>query len=256
MVDLGLTQQDVLQFVFDMMGVPTIMLRTPVKTIQTHMNTVLEKFSRKKPRIKFSTLGASAGKQGYPIDPNASGYGVIDVMLPRLDPIAPLLLSSGPRLDIFGYRYSYPYRDIAELEIDYIYFEMATRVLSSDIDWQVIDDNLFLYPCPTDTFQLSYAYAAPKILGDKNTNTPCTIPRGDWDLIKDGVLALTKITEGSILNRIPQVPGTNFTQPFNGDQLLKDGQNEWQKWEDTLNSRTPLTPPTKGSNGGRLVVGY
>jgi hypothetical protein len=260
---LGLTKQYVMSYVAESgLAAPAIQLHVTATQFNNEMDYVLNVFSRRKPRIRFATIMAQPGKQDYLVDPNKVGYGVVGLMIPRLDPIAPLLLSAGPRLDIFGYRYSYPYRDIAELEIDYMYFDMATRTLSSEIDWEFIrdDDNqgrIWFYPAPVESFQFAYAYAAPKMYGDEVTQTPCTIPQADWDWILDGVTARIKMIEGRILRRYDGIPGATAPLRTDGASLAEEGQKEWSAALEDLQLRTPELPFRKvSSSSANLPLQY
>lgn len=260
---LGLTQQYVVAHVTSMMAAPRIQLHVTPDMFQIAINYVLNVYSRRKPRIKFATLTALPGRQFYSPLPGKEGYGVVGIMIPRLDPIAPLLLSAGPRLDIFGYRYSYPYRDIAELELDYSYFDMATRTLSSEIDWEYIKDDdengqIWFYPAPVESFQFGYAYATQKILGDEVTETKGTIPQVDWDLFMDGVTARVKQMEGQILRRFRNIPGSTGTSlSTDGDNLVDEGKREESAWLEDLQLRTPELPFRKsGSSSSVLPSSY
>lgn len=260
---LGLTHQYVVWHVASVaMAAPRVQLHVTPDQFQGVINYVMSVYSRRKPRIKFATLAAQPGKQNYSPLPNKRGYGVVSLMIPRIDPIAPLLLSAGPRLDIFGYRYSYPYRDIAELELDYMYFDMATRTLSSEIDWDYIDDEdgngeIWFYPAPVESFQFDYAYADSKILGNELTQTKCTVPQVDWDLILDGVAAKIKQIEGQILRRFRGIPGATAPLNTDGDTLVEEGKKEETAWLEDLQLRTPELPPRKsGSSSAILPLQY
>lgn len=252
----GLTQQDVVDYVVSNLGAPAITVHVTPGQIQREIDYTLNVLSRRKPRVKYATIGATAGLQHYRPDPDKVGYGVLTVFIPRMDPIAPLLLSAGPRLDIFGYRYSYPYRNIAELEIDYMYFEMATRVLSSEIDWEFIDDEIWIYPAPQDTFQFGYAYAVPKILGDPATETRSTVLTHDWDWIQEAVLARSKIIEGRILRRYSQIPGATAPLSTDGDSLVTEGTRDWERMLSDLETRTPELPFSKMGSPGELPLSF
>lgn len=257
MPDLGLTRQAVLNHVTTMMGHPRVTLHVTAQQVNDVMSHFLDVISRRKPRVKYATLAATGGKQNYTPDPDKVGYGVLSVLVPRIDPIAPLLLSSGPRLDIFGYRYSYPYRDIAELEWDYTYFDMATRTLSSEIDWEFIDGDIYIYPAPTDSFQFAYAYAAPKVLGDEVSQTPGTMMQTDWDWFREIVLARVKQIEGAILRRYRGVPGSQLTLQTDGDDLVREGKEEEAELMKQLQLRTPELPFVKsGSSPAELPLGF
>lgn len=257
MPDLGLTRQYLVQSSASMMGAPRIQLHLTAQQFQVEMDYVLNVYSRRKPRIKFATLSAQAGKQWYTPPPDKRGYGVCGLMLPRIDPIAPLLLSAGPRLDIFGYRYSYPYRDISELELDYMYFDMATRTLSSEIEWEWIPDDeggkIWFYPAPVESFQFSYAWMAPKILGDELTQTPGTIPQVDWDWFQDAYTARVKRIEGMILRRFDGIPGATAPLRTDGASLYQEGDKEWSAALEDLQMRTPELPFRKSGSSSATM---
>jgi hypothetical protein len=240
--ELGLTYQDVNQFCLSELGYPSIAVHVTSNQVLDQINYVMGFYSRRKPVVRYATLGASVGRQDYTPDPSKIGYGILSVGVPRLDPIAPLLLSAGPRLDIFGYRYSYPYRDIAELEIDYVYFDMATRVLSSEFDWEFIDGKIWIYPAPQDSFQFSYAYTAPKTLGDAMSSTPATLRPHDEDWVKEGSAARVKMVEGRILRRYRSIPGTTAPLNLDGDALYTEGETKWNEMKTELENRTPEIP--------------
>ena len=257
MPDLGLTYQTLFGdgtpgnpgFVPATLGVPRIALHVTPEQLVYQANYVLNIYSRRKPRIKFTTMTAIPGRQNYDPQVGKVGYGVVGLMIPRIDPIAPLLLSAGPRLDIFGYRYSYPYRDISELEIDYMYFDMATRTLSSDLDWEWIPDEdapqggkIWFYPAPVESFQFAYAWAAPKVIGDEVTATPGTVPMADWDWFQDALVARIKMIEGAILRRYDQIPGATAPLRTDGSAMVQEGQKEWSAALEDLQLRTPELP--------------
>lgn len=253
MPELGLTYQYVVQWVASSMGAPVIQLHVDQTQFLNEINYVLNIYSRRKPRTKFWSIGATPGRQNYAPPSGKVGYGVVAVMPPRFDPIAPLLLSAGPRLDIFGYRYSYPYRDISELELDYSYFDTATRTLSSEIDWDFIvnDDGvgeIWIYPAPVESFSFAYAYLAPKILGDEVTETPGTVQQGDWDWILDAVKARIKMLEGNILRRFSGIPGATAPLSTDGASLVEEGNKEWSAALEDLQLRTPEMPMRRGGN--------
>jgi hypothetical protein len=245
---LGLTQQDVYDFCLSELGYPSVAVHVTPDQVQKEINHVVGIYSRRKPAIRYATIGASVARQDYTPDPSKIGYGIMSVGIPRLDPIAPLLLSAGPRLDIFGYRYSYPYRDIAELEIDYMYFDMATRVLSADIDWEFIDGKIWIYPAPQDSFQFSYSYACPKTLGDDVTQTPATFRPHDEDIIRSMSSARVKMIEGRILRRYRSIPGATASMATDGDDLVSEGQSEWTVLLKELEDRTPELPFIKNTS--------
>jgi len=268
MAELGLTYQYLFGdgtpgnpgYVPSTMGAPRIALHVTAAQLLYEANYVLNVYSRRKPRIKFATLSAQAGRQNFSPLAGKVGYGVVGVMVPRFDPIAPLLLSAGPRLDIFGYRYSYPYRDIAELEIDYMYFDMATRTLSSEIDWEwILDEDapqggyIWLYPAPVESFQFSYAWAAAKVLGDEVTQTPGTVPQVDWDLVQDGITARVKMIEGRILRRYDAIPGATAPLKTDGGTLVEEGQKEWSAFLEDLQLRTPELPFRKSGSSATMM---
>jgi hypothetical protein len=233
--NLGLTQQDVLEFVLQSLGAPSIDVHVTPAQIQNFMDQVVLKLSKSRPLIKWSTLAARAGVQNYTPNPGTLGFGIVTVGVPRIDPIAPLLLSAGPKLDIFGYRYSYPYRDISELEIDYIYFDMATRVLSAEIDWEFINGQIWITPMPVDSFQFSYAYSTRKRLGDLVSGFISTIRPQEEDVVKDAVLGYTQQLEGRILRRYGQIPGATASLATDGSDMVADGDaavDKFQKWLD------------------------
>lgn len=258
MSELGLTSQYVVQWVTSTMGAPAIQLHVQPQQFQNEMDYVLDIYSRRKPRTKFWSLGATPGNQSYTPPAGKVGYGVVAVMPPRFDPIAPLLLSAGPRLDIFGYRYSYPYRDIQELELDYMYFDMASRTLSSEIDWEWIEDDdgvgsIWIYPAPVESFQFSYAYLAPKVLGDDVSQTRGTIVQQDWDWFLGAVKSRVKILEGSILRRFSGIPGATASLSTDGSQLVDEGNREWSEAMEDLQLRTPELPLRKSGQSAAVL---
>jgi hypothetical protein len=220
-------------YVRAILGAPNIALELTNKQLDVFLQHSLELYSRKIPKIRWFAIPAYAGIQQYYLKKDTIGYGIIQVMIPRLDPIAPLLLSSGPRLDIFGYRYSYPYRDINELYIDYVYFKEATRVLSADFDWEFIDGALEIYPQPDEPFTLTYASAFPRDLG--------SMPRDDIDWLKTHVMAQSKIAIGHARSKF-RVPGSMTEQTLDGQFLLQQGAKELEAAEMDLEERTPPFP--------------
>jgi len=154
------------------------------------VDEALKKFSRVRPLVKAGVITASAGLSTYPLStivPTSSSslaptyLGVVDVKIPTVDPIAPLLMSAGPKLDIFGFRYSYPYRDLSELELDYTYFLTATRELSSEFDWIWDEDNdvVAIAPQPTDSFNITVFTSHKRTLDVTTTVNNAMIGQGD-----------------------------------------------------------------------------
>jgi hypothetical protein len=190
----------------------------------------LKLYSRYIPAARYTTIAGIPGVQEYPLDAETVGMGVFKVMIPRLDPIAPLLLSSGPRLDIFGYRYSYPYRDISELAIDYFYFSEATRILSSDFDWEYFDNKLHIHPAPDESFALTYVSA--------HIRDEYDIPLSDLDWIQEHVLAQTMRAVG-LTRRKFVIPGAQSGQTLDGAQMVQDAKELLRQTEEELYYRTP-----------------
>jgi len=244
---LGLTIQDVFEYVVNSLGAPSIEIHVTPQQIRNFMNQVVLKLSKSRPLIKWSTLSATAGIQNYTPNAGQLGYGVVTVGIPRIDPIAPLLLSAGPKLDIFGYRYAYPYRDIQELEIDYMYFDMATRVLSAEIDFEFINGQIWITPVPVDGFQFSYAYSTQKALGDVVTQTIASIRPQEEDVVKDAVLGYTQQMEGRILRRYGQIPGATASLATDGREMVADGEAAVQKFLDWCDNVPELPFKKSGS---------
>lgn len=144
--------------------------------------------------------------------------------------------SSGPRLDIFGYRYSYPYRDISELYIDYMYFTEATKILSSDFQWDFRDGKLYITPKPDEPFTLTFAAAHPRDMS--------SIPASDIDWVRMHVLAQTEIAVGRVRRKF-RVPGSHSEQIMDGPQLVQEGLMRLQTMEQELLHRTPDFGPMR-----------
>lgn len=220
-------------YVRAILGAPFIAVEITDDSLRRFLQHSIELYSRKIPIIRWFSIPAYAGIQDYRVPQDTIGYGITQVMIPRIDPIAPLLLSSGPRLDIFGYRYSYPYRDINELYIDYMYFKEATRILSSDFDWEFIDGALRLHPKPDEPFTLTYASAFPRTLD--------SMPRDDIDWLRVHVLAQAKIAVGNTRSKF-RVPGAQTEQAMDGPALVLQGTEELKAAEVDLEERTPPFP--------------
>jgi hypothetical protein len=201
--------------------------------MRSFLKRSLNVFSRKIPQIRWFSIGATAGKQTYEIPRDQVGYGLTKVLIPRIDPIAPLLLSSGPRLDIFGYRYSSPYRNISEIYLDYFYFREASRILSSDFKWEFMDNRLLITPKPDVAFTLTFASAFPHNLD--------TFPAANIDWLQDHLLAQVKIAVGSVRRKMI-IPGAQTAQKLDGDQLVQEGTEELRAAEEKLRQRTAPFP--------------
>ena len=216
-----------------LLGWPVIEVEVDIKQFKRLLQNALDKYSRLIPKIRWFSIPAFAGIQEYELPRDTIGYGVTEVMIPRLDPIAPLLLSSGPRLDIFGYRYSYPYRDINELFIDQFYFKEAARILSADFDWEFLDGALRIHPKPDEPFPLTYASAFPHDLA--------SIPLDDQDWFRDYLLAQMKIIVGHIRRKF-SIPGAQTGQQLDGREMVQEGTILLAAAEKDLLARTPPFP--------------
>ena len=144
--------------------------------------------------------------------------------------------SSGPRMDIFGYRYSYPYRDISELYIDYMYFTEATKILSSDFQWDYRDGKLLITPKPDEPFSLSFAAAHPRDMS--------SIPASDIDWVRMHVLAQTEIAVGRVRRKY-RIPGSHSEQLLDGSVMVQEGLQRLLAMEAELMKRTPDFGPMR-----------
>lgn len=100
-------EEAVFRWVRGMLGSPKRKIEIDDETLASFLETALEEYSRHIPDLRWFSIPAFAGVQAYRPKPHQIGNGVVDVMIPRIDPIAPLLMSSGPRMDIFAYRYCF-----------------------------------------------------------------------------------------------------------------------------------------------------
>jgi hypothetical protein len=224
---------EVFKYVRFMLGEPVMDAEVENETLEIPLQEALDKYSRLIPKIRWFSMPAFAGVQRYFPPKDTIGYGITDVMIPRIDPIAPLMLSSGPRLDVFGYRYSYPYRDISELYTDYFYFSEATKILSSDFDWEWMNGAIHVSPRPDEPFPLTYQAAFPRDLD--------SIPRDDVDWIRNHVLALAEISLGRIRRKF-RIPGAQSEQILDGQQLTDEGFRRLEQSNEDLLLRTPPLP--------------
>lgn len=103
----AIDEESILRWVKGMMGAPKRRIEIDDETLSSFLEMSLEEYSRHIPDLRWFSMPAFAGVQAYRPKPHQIGNGVVDVMVPRIDPIAPLLMSSGPRLDIFSYRYCF-----------------------------------------------------------------------------------------------------------------------------------------------------
>jgi len=229
-----LVEDDLKTYVLHMLGAPFVTVEVKPEQITTFITSGLERYSRLMPKLRYFSIPAFAGIQEYELPRDTIGFGVCDVMIPRLDPIAPLLLSSGPRLDIFGYRYSYPYRDISELYIDYFYFKEATRILSADFDWEYLDGAIRIHPKPDEPFPLTYVSAFPRDLD--------SFPADDFDWLKDYVLGSVKVAVGHARRKFGTIPGAQTGQQLDGAQMISEGMQMVKDAEEDLLLRTPPFP--------------
>jgi hypothetical protein len=221
------------KYVRVMLGGATLDVEIDDAGLTTLLENSLETYSRLIPKIRWFTMPAFAGVQEYRVPRDQLGYGVVDVMIPRIDPIAPLMLSSGPRMDIFGYRYSYPYRDINELYIDYTYFKEATRILSSEFDWEFKNGAVYVTPKPDEPFTLTFASAFPRDLQ--------SIPLDDVDWVRMHLLAQAEIALGRTRRKF-RIPGAQTDQVLDGRELVQEGMARLQQAEANLLLRTPPLP--------------
>jgi|WetSurSiteA1Bulk_404760.scaffolds.fasta_scaffold00002_59 intein/homing endonuclease len=120
-----------------------------------------------------------------------------------------------------------------ELWTDYMYFQEAQRILSSQFDYEVLNNSLHIHPKPDESFPLTYASAFPRGID--------SVPYDDVDWIKRHVLAQTKIAVGHARRKF-QVPGAQTSQPLDGREMVNDGNVELQNLEEDLLRRTPPFP--------------
>jgi len=232
-VQPALDDKQLFDYVRTLLGWPIIEVELTETQFKLLFQQAIDKYSRLIPKLRWFSIPAFAGIQEYELPRDTIGYGVTEVLIPRLDPIAPLLLSSGPRLDIFGYRYSYPYRDINELFIDQFYFKEASRILSAEFDWEYIDGALRIYPKPDEPFPLTYASAFPRDIQ--------SIPTDDQDWFRDYLLAQAKLIVGHIRRKF-SIPGAQTGQQLDGRELVQEGTIALAAAEQDLLRRTPPFP--------------
>lgn len=142
--------------------------------------------------------------------------------------------SSGPRMDIFGYRYSYPYRSISELYFDFFYFKEASRILSADFRWQYLDGAIRISPKPDDAFTLTYVSAFPYSVE--------TFPADDIDWLKDYVLAMAKIAMGHVRRKLQIPTADGLLQHMDGQELVSEGMAMKQELDAKLMERARHFP--------------
>lgn len=223
----------VYHYVKSMFGWPIVEVEITDEMLEYFLKNSLELYSRVIPNIKAFSLASIPGIQEYVLPAETVGYGVVEVMVPHFDPIAPLLISSGPRMDIFGYRYSYPYRDISELFIDFTYYKEASKMLSADLDWEFIEGKLLIYPRPDEQFFITYMSAFPWDI--------YTIPKADVDWVRMHVLAQAEIAVGRVRRKF-RLPGAQTEQLLDGRELTMEGERRLQMAEAELKLRTPALP--------------
>lgn len=228
-----LSEQELFDYCRTLLGWPIIEVEIDICQFRRFFQNAIDKYSRLIPKLRWFSIPAFAGIQEYELPRDTIGYGVTEVLIPRLDPIAPLLLSSGPRLDIFGYRYSYPYRDINELFIDQFYFKEASRILSAEFDWEYLDGALRIYPKPDEPFPLTYASAFPRDIN--------SIPADDQDWFRTYLLAQMQIAVGHIRRKF-SVPGAQTGQQLDGREMVQEGMLALAAAEKDLMARTPPFP--------------
>lgn len=131
---------------------------------------------------------------------------------------------------------SYPYRDISELYIDYMYFTEATKILSSDFQWDFRDGKLLITPKPDEPFSMSFAAAHPRDMS--------SIPASDIDWIRMHVLAQAEIAVGRVRRKY-RIPGSHSEQILDGPQLVQEGIQRLAMMEAELMKRTPDFGPMR-----------
>lgn len=214
----------VYRFVLAMLGSPVVKVEIKqVEQLREFLTIGLELYSKYRPTLRYFSLECYAGAQHYRPLRHTIGQGVVDVLVPRIDPIAPLLLSSGSRVDIFGYRYSYPYRDISELYIDYFYFAEAKRILSAEFQWKWVDGGIAIHPRPDEPFPLTYVSAFDQDI--------LSFPKEDLHWLKNYVLALAEQAVGNARGKFPIIGGAQAMQQTDGMAMVQRGYARQEKLE-------------------------
>lgn len=217
-------EESIYRYVLAVLGAPTVKVEADRKEqLAEFLKMGLEVYSRERPMLRWFSLECFAGVQHYVPRRDTIGQGIVEVLIPRIDPIAPMLLSNGSKIDIFGYRYTYPYRDISELYIDYFYFSEAKRVLSSDFKWRWIGGGIAIHPRPDEPFPLTYCSAFQQDLR--------SFPQEDLHWLKNYVLALTEQAVGNARNKFPIVGGAQSMQQTDGALMVERGMMRQQQLE-------------------------
>lgn len=236
--DTDFTVKGLKQYCLRKLGHPHVKVEIDSDGLNECIKDTVLLYAHYKPILKNFTAAVGEGGNSVDVPKENRGLGVFDVQIPRLDPIAPLLLSSGPKLDIFGYRYSYPYRDISELNYDYNYFDMATRVLSSEFDWGEVRQNdgsykIMFSPKALEAFTLTYVCAHPvKSLND--------VEPQEQDWFKGYCLALVKEIVGRVRSKYDRIPGVQSDVRLDGPQLLAESAKEKTDLTQELILRSPF----------------
>lgn len=183
--------------------------------------------SKKAAERQAKELKAQTNHKVVSVEP-AGRADVYDLSVDRYNNFA---LSCGVNI-----KNSYPYRDISELYIDYMYFTEATKILSSDFQWDYRDGKLLITPKPDEPFSLSFAAAHPRDMS--------SIPASDIDWVRMHVLAQTEIAVGRVRRKY-RIPGSHSEQLLDGSVMVQEGLQRLLAMEAELMKRTPDFGPMR-----------
>lgn len=226
-------EQELFEYTMSMLGGGRIGVEVATKDMRNFLRHSLDMFSRAAPSFEYFPLAGMPMIQQYNIDQQMLGYGLCDVLIPRMDPIAPMLIGTGNRIDVFGYRYNFPYRDIAELRLDYMYFAEAVRTLSADFEWDYFNNTLHIHPNPDDAFMMTLVSAHRRTLK--------TFPGGDIDWLQEHLLAQTMMSVGITRQKF-SARGSQADQQLDGRELVNTARSMLRELKDDLAMRAEPLP--------------
>lgn len=224
----------VYRYGFALLGAPIVRVEADLEAqLESFLESAFETFSRFRPTLRWFSHPIQAGQTYFRPRADTVGYGITEVLVPRLDPIIPML-STSPLIDVFAFRYGLAYRDLAEVFLEYNFYNMARQILSSDFKWRWIDGGIGFHPRPEEGFALTYCSAFQHDI--------VSFPRDHMDWLKKYVYALLQQAVGNARDKFPMIGGANSPQRTNGDRLVRSGEVLQEKLEAQAEQRAMRIP--------------
>jgi len=237
----GVNSDSIRQYVFNMLGFPSVAVELTSGQLATCMNEALTVYNRWCARELSDTVVLSAGIFAYPL-PGVGSRGVADVQFVRKQQ---LNLTSFP---FFGREFPiWPQIQFDEFVLSQSHWETVRRQASVEPEWTWRVENGTLYislggPSGSQDpslYDVSYRYYADVAIDQ--------IPVSHHAWFRQYALAVAKEILGRTRGKWSgTVPSPGGTLTLDAAQLLDESRQDRQRLEDDLRSLAPAVPPVWG----------